>query len=151
MSWWKPLLGPLVEVFNGWRERRHELKMARHDLKKAKVYAEVDIAKARAQAAIDRLSARQEADINWEILSIKNSGWKDEYLTIFTSLIVLMIFLPWTQPFMLEGFEAMQATPVWFQVMVLVVYSSAFGVRAFQAFRGLLPGSPAKTTKVKVE
>lgn len=136
---WLNIFKPLVGVFNGWRQRRHEIKLKKHELKLTKVESEARIAEARAQAAIDRLGQRLEADINWEILSIKNSGIKDDFLTYFTAGVVLMVFLPWTQPYMLEGFEALQSTPYWFQVIVLVVYSSAFGVRAFNAFKSLLP------------
>lgn len=147
---WLSIFNPLVKVFNGWRDRKHEIKLLKHDLKKTTVIAESDIKKAKAMAAVERIGQRQEADINWELLSIRNSGWRDEYLTLFTTAIVAMVFLPWTQPFMMEGFTQLNATPYWFQVVIVIVYSSAFGVRAFKSFKSILPrGGPKSSVTVK--
>jgi len=132
------VFGPAIDAFNGWRDRKHELKLKKHELKMTEVEAESRIKVAHAEAAINRAAERQSANIDWEIMSIRNSGWRDEYLTIFTTVIVTMVFLPWTQPYMLDGFDSLNSTPTWFQVAIIIVFGSAFGVRAFKPFAGLL-------------
>jgi len=141
---WLSIFKPLVDAFNGWRSRKHELRIKKHELKVTRIVSEANIAEARAKAAVDRLGQRQEADINWEVLSIQNSGWKDEYLTILISTSLILVFIPWTQPFVLEGFRALEETPTWYQVIILIVVGSAFGVRAFTNFQSLVAPRKAK-------
>jgi hypothetical protein len=135
---WLSLFDPLVDAFNSWRERRHELKMAKHEGKLTKIEAQAEIEKARAQGAIQRLAERQRADIDWELMSIKNSGWKDEYLTVLITASLVLVFLPWTQPYVIDGFRALEATPFWYQMAILIVIGSAFGVRVFDNFKRVL-------------
>lgn len=121
------LLKPVVEYFDRRRERRHEEFKLEMDLKKAK-----------AKAAADRVASGLQADINWELESIRNSGWRDEYLTVLTSIALVCVFLPQTQPYVTAGFEALEDTPLWFQMVVLMVYASAFGIRIFDNFKRVI-------------
>lgn len=139
MSIFTSLLGPLTEAFNKWRDRKHEIKMADHELKKTEIVAEADVRKAKADAEIRMWSERQSADISWELESIKNSSWKDEYLTLFTTAIILATFIPYAQEYVATGFNILtNNTPIWFQVMAAVVWSSAFGVRVFTSFKDIV-------------
>jgi len=121
------LLKPVVEYFDRRRHRKHEEFVMEMELKKAK-----------AKAAAERVNTGQIADINWELHSIRNSGWRDEYLTLLTSVALILVFIPHTQPYVIEGFMALENTPMWFQVVVLMVYSSAFGIRIFDNFKRVL-------------
>lgn len=131
---WLAFLSPVTDLIGGWLNRRHELKLAKHNAKLVEIEAEADIKVAKANAVIENASKRLDADINWELMSIRNSGWKDEYLTVLITASLLMVFLPWTQPYMFDGFTALAAAPVWYQSTVIVVVGSAFGVRVWTNF-----------------
>jgi hypothetical protein len=131
VSWWKPLVDLLPTTVN----QVGEVFKRKHEVKLKKIESQARIEEAKAEGLINMLRDRQNADINWEQMSIQNSGWKDEYLTLFTTGLVAMCFIPWTQPFVKEGFTVLQDyTPFWFQTTYLVVVGSAFGVRAWKSF-----------------
>lgn len=136
MTWWKDLLGVVPSVTSGvttYFSRKHELA-----LKKIEFAGRIEEAKAEGMIAL--LRDRQAADVDWEKLSIQNSGWKDEWFTIALTLMVVAIFLPWTQETVIRGFGALEATPTWFQVSFLVAVGSAFGVRVFGNFLDMVKG-----------
>jgi len=132
VSWWvvlKGLIPNLVTQAGEIFKRRHELK-----LKKIDVAGRIEEAKAEGMIAM--LSQRQTADIDWESMSIQNSGWRDEYMTLFLTTIVGACFVPSLQPTVVAGFDTLtNGTPVWFQISFLIVVGSAFGVRVFTNFR----------------
>lgn len=121
------LLKPIVDYFDRRRHRKHEEYVMEMELKKAK-----------ARAAAERVATGQMGDINWELESIRNSGWRDEYLTVLTSIALVLVFVPQTQPYVIAGFEALERTPLWFQMVVLMVYASAFGIRIFDNLKKVI-------------
>lgn len=125
-------VGKVVESVGEYLGRRHELKLRKLD-------NEARVEEARVTAYIDALTKRADADIKWEHLSIQNSGWKDEYLTLFITGLVAACFVPPLQPYVDAGFDTLtNETPLWFQVSFLIVVGSAFGVRVFDNFKRLL-------------
>lgn len=134
MQWLKALIGPITDAFNGWRDRRHEIKILKHQRDMTRIQAESDIIVAKAQAQIDREHATLEGALNWEIMSIKNSGWRDEYVTVLFTLPYIAVFLPWTQDYVKVGFDYVGATPFWYQMVLLAIIGSALGVRIWDAF-----------------
>jgi hypothetical protein len=126
------LLGKVAPAVADYYKTRLELK---HKLKLTKIEAEIAIE----QAKVNMAAAEQQHNFNWELLSIQNSGWRDDGLTIFTVVILACTFLPWTQEYVAIGFDVLtEQTPVWFQAIVGVVYGSAFGVRVFTNFKNLV-------------
>ena len=121
------VFGPIADYFG----KRQERKTKEFEL-------EMQLKTAHAKAAAERLAAGQKRDFSWEIESIKHASWRPGYLTIATTVILALVFIPQTQPFVIEGFESLEMTPYWFQLAVLMVYSSAFGIRVFDAFRKVL-------------
>jgi len=57
------LVSPVTTIIKGWQTR-----------KEVKLESDIAIAKAQVEAKINRLSTGQQADIQWENLSITNSG-----------------------------------------------------------------------------
>ena len=53
---------------------------------------------------------------------------KDELLTILICLIFIGVFLPYTQPTMVIGFEILKSAPTEFWWAVLIVFSGSFGM-----------------------
>lgn len=142
MSWLNVLLGPVVDTFNQWRDRKHEVKMAEHKLKVTSVESKVKIAEAKAESEAKMLVNRANADINWEIASINNSGWRDEYITVLFTLPAVAIFIPHAQEYVETGFRYLESTPVWYQMVLLAIVGSALGVRIWDSFL-----KPLKMTK----
>jgi len=121
------LVGPVTDFLDRRRTRKHEEFRMEMELKKAK-----------AMAAADRVAKGQQADIDWEIESIRNAGWRPEYLTILTTVVLVLVFVPQTQPVVIAGFDSLERTPMWFQIVVLMVYASAFGIRIFDNFKKVI-------------
>lgn len=137
-GWLRELAGPALEALNGWRERRHELKLEQHKLKLEEVRGKVRIAEARVQAKIAMDAQRASADINWELESIRNSGWKDEYLTIWVTAFMTFLAMPWTREDTLLFVETLAALPLWVQVICTMPFAAAFGIRVFTNFKALI-------------
>lgn len=140
----KPVLGAVGDYFS----RKHELRMKKLDLK-------FKIEEAKTAAAISREAAIVQGALNWEIMSIQNSGWKDEYITVLFTLPYIAVFLPWTQDYVHAGFEYIDATPFWYQMVLLAIIGSALGVRIWDAFakpllgRKALAGKAAEASKLE--
>ena len=141
MSWFTLLIKPVTEAFTGWRERKHEIRMAEQNLKITEVETEAKVIVAKAESQIKMNQNRQVHEQTWETNAVANSGWKDEYLTLYTTTLLTACFLPWTQEYVRTGFQILTTdTPVWFQVVVVIVFSSPFGVRVFTGFKSLVTG-----------
>lgn len=141
MNWWQQLLNVIPAAVNqvgAYFQRRHEVS-----LKKLESQARID--EARTTATVQAYLARTTADITWEQLSIQNSGWRDEYMTIFLTAIVAMCFVPGLQGYVDRGFFYLNNTPQWFQASFLIVVGSAFGVRAFGGFMDVIRGDTSKS------
>ena len=116
------LLGSLPEEVAGYYRDKQKLK---HELKLEKIKSEVAREKARADAA----SKLAEREAEWELEQIRNSGWKDEYWTIVLSAPVVLVFIPWFQPYIAGGFVSLEQAPEWYLVAVGTAIAAAFGVR----------------------
>ena len=53
---------------------------------------------------------------------------KDELLTLLICGIFICVFLPFTQPAMVKGFEILKSAPTEFWWAVLIVFSGSFGM-----------------------
>ena len=123
---WQAIVGKLLgslpsEVAEYYREKQ-KLKQ-QVELEKLKGKAEIEKAKAEAKAK----KAEQEAE--WELQQIHNSGWKDEYWTVVLSSPLILVFIPKLQPYIADGFTALEGAPEWYLVSVGAAIAAAFGVR----------------------
>ena len=60
---------------------------------------------------------------------------KDEYLTIFITIIIGMAFLPQTQAYVIKGFDILKQAPAEFWWSVLIVFSGSFGINVIDKFK----------------
>jgi len=105
--------------------------------KKRQLKADIELEKLRGKAEYERAkSTRAEnsegRDAEWESLSIANSGWKDEMVLIVLSIPMIMVFIPWTQPYIAAGFAALDDTPLWYRTTVMSIYLATFGIRLWR-------------------
>lgn len=116
------LLGGLPEEIAEYFKERQKLK---NEIKLEKLRGEIAHQKAKAEVAA--VLATREAE--WELEQIRNSGWKDEYWTIVLSAPVILVFIPWFQPYIAGGFVSLDQAPEWYLVAVGTAIAAAFGVR----------------------
>lgn len=132
------ILGKGMDVLNEWLEHRNKIDTIRQE-------SVVKIEEAKAAAEIKRLTA----DIDWEAEMAKQAGasWKDEYWTVILSLPMVLIFIPWFQPYVRAGFDALQEVPQWYLIGVGTAIGAAFGttqiMKAITHWRDGAPGQGA--------
>lgn len=126
-----PLIGGLVKtaggLFKSWQDR-----------KLVKSQGKIEIEKARVEGAIKREQTLAEADINYNAIAAEGmaASWKDELITIVFMTILVCAFLPWTQPYVKEGFIFLQLyTPEWFQWCVLGIVTASFGLKGWKMIK----------------
>lgn len=104
---------------------------------KQKLKQEVKLEVLRGKAEYERQkSVRAEnsegRDHEWELLSIKNSGWKDEWVLILLSIPMVGSFIPAMTPYVVDGFEALDATPDWYRWLVMLIFTAIYGIRIWR-------------------
>ena len=120
------LIGPIASLAGSWMEK----KVAEQKGKSA-----VAMAKAEAEAEVMKVAAAQEA--GWEkiMAQASDNSWKDEAWTVLFIIIIAMCFVPFTQPYVEEGFAALSRTPEWFQWAMYSSIGASFGLRGIKGFR----------------
>lgn len=100
----------------------------KNDLEMETLRGKIEYEKAKTQ----RASESEGRDHEWEIESIRNSGWKDEWVLILLSIPLVLVFIPYTQPFVMDGFTTLDQTPGWYQWLILAVFSAVYGIRIWR-------------------
>ena len=112
-------------------------KVADYYMQKQQLKQEVELEVLRGKAAYEkaktqRASESEGRDHEWEIESIRNSGWKDELVIIVLTIPMVLVFIPYTAAFVLEGFEVLATTPDWYRWLILMIYAATFGIRVWR-------------------
>lgn len=83
------------------------------------------------EATIEQQVKSLERDANWDELQAGASAtsWKDEWLTLLISIPLVMAFIPELASFVDVGFDVLERTPEWYQMMVGVVFAASFGLK----------------------
>jgi len=115
------LLGPISSLAGTWLLGR---------VAKAKAETDVKVARAKAEAKVYETSATSDM-LNEQALTNQMAGsWKDEFWTLIFGAILVASFLPWSQPFVKEGFIFLEeSTPDWFSTCLYICIGSSFGYR----------------------
>jgi len=115
------IIGPISSLAGTWLEGK---------VSKAKAETDIKVAKAQAEAEVYRTSATSEM-LNEQALTAQMAGsWKDEFWTIIFGGILVASFLPFSQPFVKEGFIFLEnSTPNWFSTCLYICIGSSFGYR----------------------
>jgi hypothetical protein len=119
------LTGQTVEAVLNYQTAKRTLK-ANIELERLKGKAEYERAKSQ------RASESEGYDHQWEMESIKNSGWKDEWVLVVLSIPMVLSFIPATVGYVQQGFVVLESTPVWYRVVVASVYLATFGLRLWR-------------------
>jgi len=122
-----PLLGVIAStvgtIFTSWMDTR-----------KVKAAGKIALATAKVEAKVKKIEQQGQMDIQG-VNDMKYS-WKDEMWTIFFIGVLVCSFLPWTQPYIKEGFIFLKAeTPDWFSWAFLGAIAATFGLRTWMGWK----------------
>ena len=115
------LIGPISSLAGTWLQGRVD---------NAKAETDVKVARAKAEAKVYETSATSDM-LNEQALTNQMAGsWKDEFWTLIFGGILVASFLPFSQPFVKEGFIFLEnSTPSWFSTCLYICIGSSFGYR----------------------
>jgi hypothetical protein len=113
--------GKVVEAIDKRGQRKHDEKAQK-----------LEIEKLRHTKQIELIQQGQQLDNAWELEQIKNSGWKDEFVLIVISTPLIMAFIPSMQPYVTEGFKALEQTPDYYRWLILSVFAAIYGIRVWR-------------------
>ena len=115
------LISPIASLAGTWLEGK---------VSKAKAETEVKVARAKAEAKVYETEATSSMLNEQSLTSQMGESWKDEFWSLIFVAILICCFLPWTQPYVKEGFVFLQeSTPNWFSNMLYIIIGSSFGYR----------------------
>ena len=99
-----------------------------HKLEKDKIIKAKEIEAAK-EVDVAKISVQLE-----QVKQTANS-WKDEWLVLFFSIIFIMHFLPWTQGYMITGWEILKSANDYFWIIILTIVGGSFGVTTLSKFK----------------
>lgn len=119
------MIGLITSLFTegvGYFKRKQEAKYKAQERDDKLEQAKID-------ARIKRLETGDETASKLDELSIKQRGWKDEYLLILTTIPLGMSFIPDYAPVVQMGFTALEKTPEYYWYALGMIYIDTFGFR----------------------
>lgn len=126
---WEAIVGKLLGGFGeevaGYYRDKQKLK---HQRELAKLEGKI----AYEEAKIRRAENSEGRDHEWELESIRNSGWKDEWVLILLSVPLVLVFIPATQSTVMVGFETLQQTPEWYRWLTMSIFAAIYGIRLWR-------------------
>lgn len=119
------LLGKVAPKVADYYIQKSELK---HERAMEKIKGKIAYEKAKTERAMKS----EGYDADWEMASIRNSGWKDEFVLIILSVPMFFVFIPGLEPYILQGFEHLDKTPDWYRWLIMMIYAATFGIRIWR-------------------
>jgi hypothetical protein len=118
-------VGKLFGMGETWVEAKQERETA-------KVKNKIALEEATTKASIVVKQKDADATNDIDLISIKNQRftWTDEYIKVLFTLPFALMFFPWTQEYVIEGFKAFQLhTPEWYKYIIYAIVISELGMR----------------------
>ena len=117
-------LSGLVAPITSHYTRKRELKAQEHA-------NELELLKAQGERQVQLQREGLTADANWEMEFARQaaSSWKDEYTLLVVSLPAILCFIPGYADVVKAGFSALDATPVYYQIIMGSMLLSTVGIR----------------------
>lgn len=119
------LLGKVAPAVATYYQKKLELK---HQLRLTKIEGKIRVE----EAKIQRAERSEQRDHEWEQMQISNSGWKDEWVLILLSIPLVLVFIPATQPYVMDGFAVLETTPDWYRWLMLLIFTAIYGIRIWR-------------------
>ena len=126
---WSTIVSKLLGNFAPEVVEYYKQKVAlKHEEKLAKIKGKI----AWQEALTKRASESEGRDHEWELESIRNSGWKDELVILVLTIPMVLVFIPAIQPYIAIGFNHLEMTPDWYRWLVMMIYGATFGIRVWR-------------------
>ena len=119
------LLGKVAPKVADYYIQKSELK---HQRELEKIKGKIEYEKAKTE----RASESEGRDHEWELESIRNSGWKDEWVLVLLSIPLVLVFVPVTQETVLQGFQTLDKTPDWYRWLTITIFAAVYGIRIWR-------------------
>ena len=96
-------------------------------LRRLKAESKLTLEKARLDAELKRVSSMEDYDT----VAVQGmaQSWKDEFLVLVFTLILLGNFLPGVQDYVLIGWGYLEKAPEWFTYSYMGMVAASFGTR----------------------
>lgn len=126
---WSAIVGTLLKAVAP--------KVAEYYIQKQALKQEVQLEILRGKAEYERAKTKRASesegrDHEWEIESLRNSGWKDEWVLILLSIPMVLAFIPPTVEYVVAGFEALSQTPEWYRWLIVMIFAAVYGIRVWR-------------------
>lgn len=94
------------------------------ELKKVKEAGKIEIEKAKTIAEVTRIDkeSTQDHDYNMAMVKRMDMSWKDEF-------VLIVVSIPMSLEYYRGGFEALDKLPAWYQILVLGIFFSIYGLK----------------------
>lgn len=104
---------------------------ARQELKSKERMRKLELEEAIQKRKIELISQGLTADMNWEMEFARQAegSWKDEYTLGVVSIPAVMAFVPGGAEIVHRGFEALDKTPTWYQILLVSIFFATYGIR----------------------
>lgn len=117
-------LGPIVSLVS---------EPVKSYMKERTIKAEnkVKVEQAKVNAQIRQIERTAESEINYDIEALRQQqySWKDEFALLVITLPFIGSFLPWTQEFVMLGWEYVANAPEWYSYTFIGAISASLGIR----------------------
>jgi hypothetical protein len=111
----------IVEYYKTKRELEHDLEL---EVLRGKFKYE--------EMKTQRAAESEGRDADWELESIRNSGWKDEWVLLLLSIPLVLVFIPATQDSVMQGFATLEQTPEWYRWLTMIIFTATYGIRIWR-------------------
>jgi hypothetical protein len=126
-DFFKAIMQPVTTYVEG-REKR-KLEEIQNEDKMAEREHEARLKKI--DVAFELAKNGQKIEADWDTNAQNNMKytWKDEWFVILFSTPLILAFIPATQPYVLNGFDALAKTPEWYRWLLAGIVVATFGLR----------------------
>lgn len=119
------VISGIVKPIGSYFEKRQEIKAQDRQQERA-------IKAATVERQIELIKQGLTGDMQWELEQIKNSGYKDEWVLGLLSIPLVLVFIPKTAPYVLQGFQILEQTPEWYRWLVMLIFTAIYGIRLWR-------------------
>ena len=90
-----------------------------------------NIEQAKVNAQIKQIERTAESEINYDIEALRQQqySWIDEFALLVITFAFIGSFLPWTQEFVMLGWEYVSKAPEWYSYTFIGAISASLGIR----------------------
>tara|TARA_R110000824_G_C14939255_1_gene649600 strand:- start:73 stop:489 length:417 start_codon:yes stop_codon:yes gene_type:complete len=132
------IVNGLTSAVSGYLKNKSEESQAKAGLKKAEIEAKTSVAKAVAEGKLEA----SKLDAQWENKAVESlsGSWKDEFITLVILLPAILVFIPFTQPFVRLGFDILGTLPEWYINLIYITVCAGLGLKGVGGLSKFMKG-----------